>query len=62
METRSWLIVGGIALVVILILAMILVLRVRRRRGKETVTKLRSLETRPSRLGRSAMVMGAGLR
>ena len=49
------------AVVVVLLIAWV-VLHLRRRVPKETVTSLRPLDARPSRLGRSAVVLGAALR
>lgn len=59
MDTTSVLIIAGVALVVVV---LVVVLLIRRTPEKETVTRLRPLESRPSRLGRSAMVFGAALR
>jgi len=50
-----------VAIVVVALVAAV-VLYVRRRPPKETVTSLRPLDVRPSRLGRSAVVLGAALR
>ncbi len=60
MDSTSLLIVVAAA-VLVLIVVVLLVVRARRGRS-ETVTSLRPLEARPSRLGRSAMVLGARLR
>ncbi len=60
MDTSSILIIAAAAIVVLVVVGL-LVWR-RRRNRPETVTSLRPLETRPSRLGRSSMVLGAALR
>ena len=62
MDTTTLLIIAGVALFVVLLVVFFFFFLIRRRQAKETVTKLRPLEPRPSRLGRSAMVLGAALR
>jgi fused signal recognition particle receptor len=58
MDTSTVLI--GVAVVILVLVGVIW--SVRRSSAKETVTGLRPLDTRPSRLGRSAVVLGAALR
>jgi fused signal recognition particle receptor len=59
MDNNTILILAAVAVLVVVVGLIVW----RRRRGSaETVTKLRPLEARPSRLGRSAMVLGAALR
>ncbi len=59
MDNTTLLIVAAVVLVVVIIGV---VLWLRRKPAEGPVTKMRPLETAPSRLGRSAMVLGAALR
>jgi fused signal recognition particle receptor len=61
MDNTTALIVVGVALAVLIVVGLLLWAR-RRRARRETVSTLRPLESHPSRLGRSAMVLGAALR
>ncbi|HEX5695227.1 MAG TPA: signal recognition particle-docking protein FtsY [Acidimicrobiia bacterium] len=58
MDTSTVLI--GVAVAILLL--VVVIWWVRHRSKKETVTSLRPLDIRPSRLGRSAVVLGAALR
>jgi len=59
MDTTQILIIAAVAAVTLIVVVVFLL---RRRPAKETVTRMRPLDTHPSRLGRSAMVLGAALR
>jgi fused signal recognition particle receptor len=59
MDTSSLLIIAAVVVIVVIVAIVVLV---RRRPPRETVTSLRELEARPSKIGRSAITLGAALR
>ncbi len=59
MDTSSLLIIAAVVAIVVIVGIVVLV---RRRPPRETVTSLRELEARPSKIGRSAIMLGAALR